>query len=323
MDNEIKIKLATWNITTMLQVGKMMEIAEELQKYEIDIAAIQEVRWKGYGRINKTKFTVYYSGAEKQGEHGVGFIVTKKLRNYCMGFDPINERMCKLRIRGKFYNLTLISTYAPTEGAKDEVKEQFYEELNITLEQSSKHDAIIILGDFNAKVCKEMNNRLFAGKYTLHNETNGNGIRLCQFGEMNNLLISSTIYEHKKIHKGTWKDPANKVVNQIDHISICKRRPSTIQDVRTLRGPNCDSDHFLVRATIKQKITTNYEKRKQSWDTNRLNSREIVHKYQENIETQIDKIEVRADINEEWTNIKTIILNSAKEIIGIRKKRKK
>jgi len=79
--------------------------------------------------------------------------------------------MCKLRIRGKFYNLTLISAYAPKEDAKDEVKEQFYEELNITLEQSSKHDTVIILGDFNAKVGKEMNNRLVAGKYTLHNET--------------------------------------------------------------------------------------------------------------------------------------------------------
>jgi len=187
----------------MLQVGKMMEIAEELQKFEIDITAMQEVRWKGYGKINKPKFTVYYSGAEKQGEHRVGFIVTKKLRNYCMGFGPTNERMCKLRIRGKFYNLTLISAYAPTEDAKDEVKEQFYEELNITLQQSSKHDAVIILGDFNAKVGKEMNNRLVAGKYILHNETNDNGIRLCQFTEMNNLLISSTIYEHKKIHKGT------------------------------------------------------------------------------------------------------------------------
>ena len=44
--NEVKIKLATWNIRTLLQVGKMMEVAEELQKYEIDITAIQEVRWK-------------------------------------------------------------------------------------------------------------------------------------------------------------------------------------------------------------------------------------------------------------------------------------
>ena len=130
---------------------------------------------------------------------------------------------------------------------------------------------MIILGDFNAKVGKEMNSRLVAGKYTLHNETNDNGLRLCESAEMNNLLISSTIYVHKKIHTGTWKDPANKIVNQMDPILICKRRASTIQDVRTLRGPNCDSNNFLVRAIIKQKITTNYEKRqqKQRWDINR------------------------------------------------------
>jgi len=48
-----------------------------------------------------------------------------------MMIDPINERMCKLRIRGKFNNLTLISAYAPNEDAKDEFKEQFYEVLNI------------------------------------------------------------------------------------------------------------------------------------------------------------------------------------------------
>ena len=43
MDSEIQIELATRNIRTMLQVGKMMEMAEELQKYEIDITAIREV----------------------------------------------------------------------------------------------------------------------------------------------------------------------------------------------------------------------------------------------------------------------------------------
>ena len=222
-----------------------------------------------------------------------------------MGFDPINERMCKLSIRGKIYNSTLISAYAPTEGANDELKEQFLAELHINLEQSSKHDAVIIL-DFNAKVGKQLNNRLVAGKYILHNETNDNGITLWQYTEMNDLEINNKIYEHKKINKETWRDLANKIVNQIDIILICKRRVNTIQDVRTLRVPNCDSDHFLVRAIIKQKITTNFEKskQKQSWDTNRLNSQEIVHKYQENLETQIDKTEVRADINEESTNIK-------------------
>jgi len=73
---------------------------------------------------------------------------------------------------------------------------------------------------------------------------------------------------------------------------------------------------------IKQKTTTNYEKRqqKQRWDITRLSSQEIVHAYQENIETQINKTEEREDINEEWTNIKPTIVNSAKEIHGIWKK---
>jgi len=39
------------------------------------------------------------------------------------------------------------------------------------------------------------------------------------------------------------------------------------------------------------------------------------------LKLKIDKTEVRDDINEEWTNIKTTIVNSAKEIIGIRKKK--
>ena len=59
-------------------------------------------------------------------------------------------------------------------------------ELHINLEQSSIHEAVIILGDFNAKVGKEMNNWLVAGKYILHKETNDNGIRLWQYAEMNN-----------------------------------------------------------------------------------------------------------------------------------------
>jgi hypothetical protein len=173
----------------------------------------------------------------------------------------------------------------------------------------------LVLGDLNAKVGKEMSHRSVAGKHTLHNETNDNGLRLCQFAEMNNLLISSTMYEYKKIHKRTWKDPANRIVNQIDHILICKRGASAIQDVRTLRGPNCDSDHFLVRAIIKQKITANYEKRKrkQRWDIDRLHSQEIVNNYKENIEIQIDKIGVSADINEELTNIKTIIVTQSRK----------
>jgi hypothetical protein len=30
-------------------------------------------------------------------------------------FEPINDRICKIRVRLKFYNLTMTSIHAPTE----------------------------------------------------------------------------------------------------------------------------------------------------------------------------------------------------------------
>jgi endonuclease/exonuclease/phosphatase family metal-dependent hydrolase len=74
----------------------------------------------------------------------------------------------------------------------------------------------------------------------------------CHLAQSHNLFISSSAFQDKQIHKGPWKIPGKQQHNQIDHILVKKRRRSTIQDVRTLRGPNCDSDNFLVRVKIEE-----------------------------------------------------------------------
>ena len=75
--------------------------------------------------------------------------------NKILGFEPISDHICKLRVKGKFYNITLINIYAPAE-AKEDIKEQFYEELQRTQDRVPKHDVTIVLGDMNAKVGKEI-----------------------------------------------------------------------------------------------------------------------------------------------------------------------
>jgi hypothetical protein len=76
-----------------------------------------------------------------------------------------------------------------------------------------KYDILVLLGDFNAKVGKEDFLRHVAGKHSLYNETSENGKLLNQLAEGNRLTIKSTCFEHKDIHKGTWKVPSSGVVN--------------------------------------------------------------------------------------------------------------
>ena len=97
----------------------------------MEIVALQEIRWKGRGEIHKPTFSVYYSGHEtRQGERGVGFIPSKRMRKHIVAFTPISERICTIRIKGKLYNITFINVYAPTKSADEEEIDSFYEELH-------------------------------------------------------------------------------------------------------------------------------------------------------------------------------------------------
>jgi hypothetical protein len=88
------MRFGTWNVRTILQAGNMNTIAEEVEIYKMEAAALQEIPWKGKGAIREPKCTIYYSGNEdKQDNRGVGFIVSKKVNRSVLGFSPICERI--------------------------------------------------------------------------------------------------------------------------------------------------------------------------------------------------------------------------------------
>jgi hypothetical protein len=60
-----------------------------------------------------------------------------------------------------------------------------------------------LLSTYDISIGKEPANQSVAGQHTIHEETIENGLILCQFAEVNDLLISSTCFEHKDIHKDT------------------------------------------------------------------------------------------------------------------------
>ena len=74
----------------------------------------------------------------------------KKIQKYIINFELHNERLCKLRVKKKYNNITLINAYAPTEDKIEETKEQFYDDLQSMVDKVPKSDLIIILHDVNA-----------------------------------------------------------------------------------------------------------------------------------------------------------------------------
>lgn len=153
------------------------------------------------------------------------------------------------------------SPYAPTEEKTEEEKEAFYTRLAREMEKVPRGDVKLIMGDLNAQIGKEEEYAKITGRHSLHAVTNSNRELLIQFAASHNLRIRSIAFPYKDIHKGTWTSPDGRTVNQIDHVLIDSSTYSSMLDVRSCRGAAFDSDYFLVRTKLRERIEESKRKK--------------------------------------------------------------
>ncbi|EFN64073.1 Craniofacial development protein 2, partial [Camponotus floridanus] len=239
------IKVGTWNVRSLYRPGAFQSMVGEVEKYGMEVVALQETRWTGEGSLNVGSYAFHYGGSEIH-SFGVGFMINKKILSAVKNVKFINERLGLLVVQGRWYKIAIINGHAPTEDKDDEIKDGFYEELERLVDQLPNDYMKIVLGDFNAKIGKEDFFRPTIGFESLHEESNDNGVRVINFATGKNLIVKSTYFRHKNIHKQTWISPDGNTRNQIDHVLADKRRHTNVLDVRSYRGADCDSDHSLV-----------------------------------------------------------------------------
>ena len=244
-----------------------------MKRYNISILGISEMRWTDSGIMTlNSGETVCYSG-RKDGLHqeGVGILMDRRAKASLMGWEPVNERIIRARFFSKYAKTTVIQCYAPTEQTTEEEKHLFYSKLQDELDKTPRHDILLLMGDFNAKVGSD-NSGLEGcmGKEGM-GERNDNGQRFADLCLENGLVIGGTIFQHKSIHKLTWISPDGRTRNQIDHIAINQKWRGSMMDVKTLRGADVGSDHSPVLCKIRLKLKR-IQKRKtvQLFDSGRL-----------------------------------------------------
>jgi hypothetical protein len=108
--------------------------------------------------------------------------------------------------------------HAPCEDKGDDVKDSFYEGIGRVFDQFPRYDMKIILCDFNTKVGRENTFKPTIRNESLHEISNDNGVRVVNFATTKNLVVKSTMFTHRKIHKYTRTSPEGNTHKQIDHV---------------------------------------------------------------------------------------------------------
>jgi hypothetical protein len=103
------------------------------------------------------------------------------------------------------------------------------------------------------------------------------------------------MFPHCKIHKHTRTSPYGNTHNQIVHVLIDRRRHSSIIDVRSFRGADCDTDRYLVVAEVRERLAVS-KRAAQKVDSERfyvkkLNEGDVKEQYQVTIRNKFVALE--------------------------------
>ena len=127
-------KIATWNVRSLYQKGKLANVCKNMHMLKIDILGISKAFWKGNGKFmcelpNGKKFEVMYSGTVKH-RKGVAFIIGKRIINSVLSYQAVSERHMTLKVSGRARNVLVHQIYAPNMDDDVEEVENYIEVLS-------------------------------------------------------------------------------------------------------------------------------------------------------------------------------------------------
>jgi exonuclease III len=324
LDRKEDIHIGTWNVRTIKEDGALEIVIDQLEQYRWEIVGLCETHQTEKGEYYHGSYRILTSGRE-DGIHreGVALILTKKASSALLSFEPISPRMLKARFRTRFGALVIIQVYAPTAAAKEEVIDQFYADLQRTVDNTARQDVLIVMGDLNAKVGIDAS--AWNGVIGQHGigEENERGERLLNFCSCNNLVIANTLFKQTKPQrKWTWTSPDGHTKNLIDFIMISKRWKSDVQSCRSFAA-DVGSDHKLVLAKLRLRLKAGTKKQElKRYNIDMLKDESIRQEFEQSIQ-KTTAWQEGSNVEQMWNTIKDGIHTTAQQVLGQDRLKKK
>ena len=256
-----KWKIGTVNIRTGKDDEKLERVVNEINKANITICGLQEVR-----RLNKSsaiiktntnsKYEVYWSGNQTKRQHGVGIVVKVDPNIDIVEVTSVNSRLIVLDVNVYGCCLRIINCYAPTEESTLYAKNNFYCQLKKQFQNINKQRKVICIGDFNATSSACLyNSSLREGSIIENLVVNDNGSRFHELINDQKLSVLNTWFSHKICRRITWHSPDGFTKKVYDFILSCSWLRMFTTNCRVYNSYDFDSDHRLVVASLQTPVT--------------------------------------------------------------------
>ncbi|XP_076884675.1 uncharacterized protein LOC143533939 [Bidens hawaiensis] len=148
-DRDHTLRVASWNVGSLN--GKLLELVDVLKRHRVQIACLQETRWKGHRGTECNGYKLWYSGSN-EAKNGVGFLVAKKLLTSVVEVIRHNDRILVLRLVLGEVVVAVVCAYAPHAELGDQEKREFWEFLYAIVRDILRDERICIEGDFKGHI---------------------------------------------------------------------------------------------------------------------------------------------------------------------------
>ena len=255
-------KVGTINVLTASDDLLLYECLRQIMRANIDICCFQEFRRLGSDSItvpvtlenvdpttttvatSTCEWNIWWTGHKSKRRDGVGIAIRSTKSVTIEDIGHVSARLMWIDCVCYGMKIRIISAYAPTEEGSENQKVQFYKDLNECCNLEEKRQ-LVICGDMNATA--EYCTSFVGGSNCTYGNANNNGEKFADFLISNELTLSNTWFEHKKIHKDTWYSNTGNFSKTIDYICLSKWINQYSVDCRVRRSYVFNSsDHRLL-----------------------------------------------------------------------------
>nr|XP_053629722.1 craniofacial development protein 2-like [Cherax quadricarinatus] len=300
-------------------------IVDVMNEKKLDVLVLSETKLKGVGEFQWRGINGIRSGVSNRvrAKEGVAIMLKDKLWQEKRDYKCINSRIMWSKIKIGCEKWVIVSMYAPGKERSVEERERFWEMLGECVGSFESSVRVMVVGDFNAKVGKNVMEGV-VGKFGVPG-VNVNGEPLIELCVERDLVISNTYFMKKRINKYTRYDVARNESSLLDYVLVDKRLMGRLQDVHVYRGATDISDHYLVVATVK--VRGRWEKRKVATTSKRevkvykLREEEVRGRYKRLLAERwaSAKMSSGGGVEEGWNSFKNTVLECGAEVCGYRR----